>query len=103
MPVVNTRKPQLKTDATFAGGMTPPLLTFHVWRKAFHTLDDLAALHDMHFRQLSLGALRRVSTQVALAAFRAHHFAGAGQAKTLGGRLVGLQLVFSSFCFTRHC
>ena len=38
-----------------------------------------------------------------LAAFRAHEFARTGQAKSLGSRLVGLELGFAaSFCFARH-
>src|SRR5689334_25180491 len=41
---------------------------------------------------------------MALATFRSHEFAGAGQAEPLGGRLVGLQLVLlPRFCFARHC
>ena len=39
---------------------------------------------------------------MAFAAFGADHFARTSQAKTLGRRLMGLQLGFASFGFARH-
>src|SRR5215212_2131528 len=39
---------------------------------------------------------------MALAAFGTDHFARTSQTKTLGGRLMGLQLGLASFCFARH-
>ena len=78
-------------------------LLFHVRREALDVLDDTAAMNSLHLSELVLGALRRISAQVALAAFRAHQLARAGQAKTLGSRLVSLELEFAGFGFTRHC
>ena len=65
---------------------------FHVGRKALDALDDAAALHFMHFRQLCLCALGCTSAQVALAAFCAHYFTGARQAETLGIALLFFSL-----------
>ncbi|MFN8386948.1 MAG: hypothetical protein U0X92_11070 [Anaerolineales bacterium] len=52
-----------------------------VRRKTLDAFDDLATLHVLHLTQLRLRALRRVSAQVALAAFGAHKFARTRQTK----------------------
>jgi len=77
---VYTRKPQLKIDSTFVGEMTSPLL-FHIRRKRFDALDDLAAQNGLHLAQICLRALRCAAAQVTLATFGSHNFTGAGQAK----------------------
>src|ERR1700752_2119702 len=104
VPVAYTRKPQLKLDTISGFVRTTSWLSLplHVWRKALDALDNLAAVNFVHFGQLCLCALRSASTQVALAAFRAHDFARTCQAKTLGGCLMGLKLGFASFCFAGH-
>ncbi len=86
---------------TFVGEETSPLL-FHIGREALDAADDTATMHRLHFSQLGFGALRTVAAQVAFAAFGADHFAGAGQAKALGRRLMGLQFGLTGFCFARH-
>ncbi len=86
---------------TFVDRKTRSLL-FHVGCEALDAVDDAATMHGLHFRQLGFCALRPVSAQMAFAAFGADYFARAGQAKTLGRRLMGLQLHFASFGFARH-
>src|SRR5688572_29587758 len=98
LPVVYTRKPHIKIGYDMGREAL-----FHVGRKSLNALDDAAALHFMHFRQLCLCALGCTSAQVALAAFCAHHFTRTRQAETLGSCLMGLQFSFASFCFARHC
>src|SRR5215207_9416504 len=100
-PVAYTRKPQIKMIQHSHTGPSRSYL-LHTGGEALDTLDDLACLDFQHFGQLCLGALRRASAQVAFAAFGAYHFAGPGQAKTLGRRLVGLQLGLRGLSFTRH-
>jgi len=79
-----------------------PIL-FHVRREALHVFDDAATLNGLHLRELLLGALRCITAQVAFAAFGAYQFARARQAESLGCRLMGLELEFAGFGFTRHC
>ena len=67
-------------------------LLFHIRREALDVLDDTGALDGLHLREHRLGALGRAAAQMALAAFSAHKFARARQAKTFGSRLVGLEL-----------
>ena len=78
------------------------ILLFHVRCKPLDVLDDTAAMNGLHHGELLLGALRRISAQVALAAFGAHQLARARQAKSFRCRLVGLELEFAGFGFTRH-
>ena len=83
------------------GQLITPLL-FHVRRKTLHVPDETSALNGLHLRELVFRALRSVSAHMALAAFCAYQLARACQAKTLGSRLMGLELEFTGFGFTRH-
>ena len=77
-------------------------LLFHVRRETLHILDNAATLDGLHLGELLLGALRSISAQVALAAFRAHQLARTRQAKSLGCRLVSLKFELARFGFARH-
>ncbi len=78
------------------------MLLFHVRRKPLDVFDDTAAINGLHLGELLLGALRCISAQMTLAAFGSHQLARARQAKSFGCRLVGLELEFAGFGFTRH-
>lgn len=65
-------------------------------------LDDPASLDGDHLIEQALCALGRSAAQVALATLCAHQQPGPSQAKTLGGRLMGLYLVFPGCLFARH-
>ncbi len=78
-------------------------LIFHVRREALHIPDKASTVDGLHLRELLLGALRSISAHMALAAFCAHQFARARQAESLGSRLMGFELEFARFGFTRHC
>lgn len=80
----------------FFGGNFPLLI--HVWIEALHASDDACALNGLHLRELGLCALGCASAQMAFAAFGSHELARACQAKTLGCRLVSLELdLFARF------
>ena len=65
-------------------------------------LDNAASFDRDHLGEKLLDALGCAAAQVAFTTLGAHHDARPGDAEAFRGRLMGLELVFSSCLLARH-
>ena len=78
------------------------VLRFQCRSQAKNTFNDRLSLYRNHLGQQSLGALGCAAAKMALPALGAYQNTRPGQAKTLGGRLMGLQLELTCFLLSGH-
>jgi len=92
-PVVCTQQPQPYDHDSRYG----VLLSLHIGGQTLDALLDVLTLDGDHLSEQRFGAFWRAPTQVAFAAFGAHHHPGPTQAKTLRGGFMGLEFDFAGF------